>query len=410
MINQYVDKNECYGCTSCVNICSDQALSMQPNIEGFLIPELNKELCSNCGKCLIICPVLNHDNTYKSKPNQQFEPIVYAVKHTNDNIRLSSSSGGAYTAISDYILKENSLLKNGDKNSSFGICYGAKFNSDFNVVHTGAKTSKERDSFKGSKYIQSVLTSTFTEIKQNLLDGKTVLYSGTPCQIGGLKNFLEYSKVSDENLFLNDVICHGIASPLLWKHNIQFLENKYKSKLVSFNFRAKEKGGQGYQLKAVFENGRNIIDSLAVKVFIKLYFSHLIMRPSCYTCKYSTERRTADITMGDFWGVEKIFPGFDDEKGVSLVIISSEKGKRIFESIKNDCVVKESNIGECSKFQNNLNRPTALPGNRDKFWNDFLKFGFDYIAKKYGGYNISTKIKKFIKRSVMSTKKIKKTI
>ena len=203
MINQYIDKNDCYGCTSCSSICPKQALSMHPDNEGFLYPILDKELCIQCGKCLLVCPILNLENTFINQPNQQSETIVYAVKHKNDNIRLSSSSGGAYTAISDYILKENTLLKNAVKNSYSGICYGAKFNSDLNVVHTGATTHNERDSFKGSKYIQSELTSTFTEIKQNLLNGKTVLYSGTPCQIGGLKNFLKCSKVNNENLILN---------------------------------------------------------------------------------------------------------------------------------------------------------------------------------------------------------------
>lgn len=387
MIKAYARKQDCCGCTACKSICPKQAIKMQPDDEGFLYPTINGDLCMGCGMCNSVCPLQNEVNIQ----GHFLEPLVYALKHKSNDVRMSSSSGGAYTALSDSIMSRNT-------GKEYSL-YGAEFykEKEFVVRHKGTSTVAGRDSFRGSKYVQSDLEDVFNEIKQDLLDGNTVLFTGTPCQTAGLSNYIQKTTVclniknAMENLILNDLICHGVQSPLLWKRYLDFIQTKFKSKLQEYTFRLKEKGWHGYNVRAVFESGRYEINTDDIKAFVKLYSSKLALRPSCYTCQFANMDRPSDISIGDFWGIEKSMPEMDDNKGVSLVLINSVKGEKIFEQMKDSICFKQSNMVDCS--QHNLQQPTQKPVERERFWQDFQIKGFDYVVKTYTGCGLIGKIK-----------------
>lgn len=383
MISVFDKKEDCCGCTACKSICFTKAIEMKPDEEGFLYPKINQELCIDCGLCRKVCPLQNQVNIHY----RLSEPLVFAVKHKEKQVKMSSASGGVYTAISDYALELSNAI------------YGVEFDEKFNIQHNRAISAIERDKFKGSKYVQSDLKETFKQIQKDLNNDKGVLFTGTGCQVAGLRKYLNDTKINTDKLITNDIICHGTPSPLLWNDYLKFI---YKnSRLKSYTFRYKKKGWRGYNVKVKFENGRRKINSSDIKVYANLFSSNLILRPSCYNCKFTNLQRPSDIMIGDFWGIEKTIPEIDDDKGISLVLLNTSKGKDIFEKLKNDLDIWESNTKDC--LQPNLQYPTKKPEIRDQFWEDYYKFGFQYIAKKYAGYSFKCRVKKLVKSSLQKT-------
>ena len=377
MISVFDKKEDCCGCTACESICPERAITMKPDKEGFLYPEINQGLCIDCNLCRSVCPIQNR----LVLSDRLHDPRVFAVKHKKEQVRMSSASGGAYTAISDYILK------------SSGVVYGAEFDDDFCVRHNRATNAEVRNKFKGSKYIQSDTRGIFKQIEEDLIKGNNVLFTGTACQVAGLRKFLEAKQVKTNKLTTNDIICHGVPSPLLWQGYLNFIQKK--NKLKSYTFRYKQKGWHGYNVKTEFTNGKLKINTPDIKVFANLFSSDLALRPCCYYCCFANLQRPSDILIGDFWGIEKTMPEFDDNKGVSLVLINSQKGEEIFQEIKNELIVRESNIKDC--LQRNLQYPTKKREEREQFWQDYYKYGFEYIAQKYAGYSFRGRVKSLLK-------------
>ncbi len=372
----YESKDECAGCNACLNICPENAITMLADDEGFLYPHTDEELCSQCGLCQQICPF---KSSFKIKGNYDV-PKVYAVKHRDDQVRMNSSSGGMFTAISDYVLGIG------------GVVYGAAFDNQYMVCHQKAVTTEERNRFRGSKYVQSDLNDVFADIKAELKTGQTVLFTGTPCQNAGLSAFLMKKY---ENLILCDIVCHGTPSPLLWYEYVGFLEKRNKSKLKSYSFRHKGIGWRGYNVKAVFEDGNSKLNTPEVLTYTSIFGSDLALRSSCYNCKFANLHRPSDITIADFWGIERSMPDFDDNKGVSLVLINSPKGKNLFGNLAEQIELRPSNTREC--LQHNLQAPTALPPRREQFWQDYHANGIEFILKKYGGLGAKQSAKRFIR-------------
>lgn len=376
MKSVFEEKQDCCGCTACEHICPTNAIKMLADEEGFLYPDIIQELCIDCGLCKKVCPIQN-----KLGRDDRFdEPRVYAIKHKSNNVRMKSASGGAYPAISDYILKESNIV------------YGVKFSEKFYVHHDRAKNIQERDEFKGSKYIQSDLRDTFIRIKDDLIDGKGVLFTGTGCQVAGLINYLDAKKVNTDNLITNDIICHGTPSPLLWNEYLDFIQQK--DELASYTFRDKDVGWHGYNVRVKYEKGKEKLNTPDIRIYANLFGSGLALRPSCYHCKFTNLKRPSDIMIGDFWGIERTLPEIDDNKGVSLMMINTNKGSKVFNEIKSDMEIWESNTKDC--LQPNLIRPTRCPENREQFWQDYYDKGFKYIAKKYCGYGIKSRTKKIL--------------
>lgn len=354
-----LDKTKCYGCGACKSVCPRDAIVMQEDEKGFLFPKIIKEKCINCGLCENLC--------FQKQEQSLKETMSYAVKNKDENIRIKSSSGGTFTAISEYVLKED------------GVIYGAIYGEGFEVVHKRVTTEAELEELRGSKYVQSNLGESFKQIKDDLKDGKKVLFVGTPCQVYGLSKCLKQNE--RENLIMVDLICHGVPSPKLWKNYVEYLEKEYKSPLKYFTFRNKEEGWRGYHLLAKFQNGKES-KSRKVYSFLNIFGSDIALRESCYHCPFSTTQRISDMTIGDFWGVEKALPEFDDNKGISLMLIHSEKGLRIFREIEKQLSYKKTSIQDC--LQHNLREPTRKPEKSERFWQDFQKHDYAYLAKKYG--------------------------
>lgn len=377
MIELFGEKEECCGCTACTSICPKCAILMKPDGEGFLYPSIDSNKCIECGLCKKVCAFQKEHEI-----NDNFElPYVYAVKHKDEQIRMSSTSGGMFTAISDYILEKQ------------GVVYGAIFDDNMRVCHQKAESNEEREKIKGAKYVQSNLKNTFKEVKEILLNDRYVLFSGTPCQVSGLKSYLNH--VNTSKLYLCDIVCHGTPSPLIWDKYLSFIKNKYKGKVITYKFRDKNIGWRGANITVTLDNFKKDSNSNLVKIYSNLYFLDFISRKSCNNCKYTNLNRPSDITIADFWGIEKSMPDYDDNKGVSLVLINTPKGKDLFESINYNLEYNESNTIDC--IQPQLQYPHKSSPYRDEFWKDYNMHGFEYVAKKHGKYNLKDKVKsKFV--------------
>ena len=373
MMLLYERKEECCGCTACMSICPKKAITMIPDEEGFLYPSINHELCIECDLCKQVCPF---SDTYKTSGNYD-QPLVYAAKHKDDNVRMNSSSGGMFTAISDYILDID------------GVIFGAAFDENFVVRHQRAETVEERNKFRGSKYVQSNLVGVFKDIKNELNKGRTVLFTGTPCQNAGLRSYLNKNY---DNLYLCDIVCHGTPSPLIFENYKSFMQKKYKSRIKEFSFRDKLLGWRSQAVGIQFINQKAYTKEASEDIFYRLFLTNMILRESCYNCKFCNFSRPSDITIADFWGIEKSMPDFDDNTGVSLVLTNSTKGQELFERISKNLYYRESNTMDC--LQHNLDTPSQPSPRRDKFWQDYKNKGFEYVLKKYAGYGFVGQSKK----------------
>lgn len=361
---QITNKADCCGCTACASVCAHHAISMEPDALGFLYPKVDTEKCTNCGLCEKVCAF----NSNYDKSLNLTQPLAYAARHKDMKEVETSRSGAAFIAISDYV------LDNG------GVVYGAGYTDHFRVIHKRATTKQERDEFKGSKYVQSDLNHVFLQIKKDLKDGLTVLFSGTPCQTAGLNSFI--GKKLREHLILVDIVCHGVPSPYIWKDYIAYLEKKYKDSICQVNFRDKQLFGWTAHHET-FKFSNIMREKLIPKSFTYLFHEHIMFRLSCGVCPYTNTRRPSDITIADFWGWEKTDPNINtDDKGVSLILINTKKGNMIFDSIKSQMITIPAKLEDC--LQPNLQHPSAIHPKRMQFEHDYQRKGFSYIMRKYG--------------------------
>jgi len=393
VLEVYDLKNNCYGCNACYNVCPNKAISTHADQEGFLYPMINDALCLECGNCREVCPIytdkldINHSksdfnqhNSLDNAMDTNFEQKVYAVKHREEAIRMKSSSGGMFTAISDFILGQG------------GIIYGAAFDENLNVCHKRATTKQEQSELRGSKYVQSEIGNTYKTIEKDLLNNRLVLFTGTPCQIAGLKKYLKDINIT--NLILCDIVCHGVPSPQLWREYIYFAQRKRKKLLKFHYFRTKINGWHSMTSKNVFQNHKEDYKSILSQVHMSLFLSNMILRPCCYSCSFSSMQRVSDITIADFWGVERTLPEYDDNKGISLVLTNTSKGQELLTAVSEVIEVRESNAVSCK--QSSLVEPATLLPERKEFWKAYHKRGYEYVAKKYAGYTINNRVKQTI--------------
>lgn len=357
-------KDKCAGCGACYNVCPVNAITMEENQEGFLYPEINGEKCFECKKCQSVCPVKN--------TNQNSVPLaIYGCKNSNENIRINSSSGGVFSLIAEYV--ENNK----------GVIYGAAFDKDFSVKHQRGETFEIWNAFSQSKYVQSDIGDVYNLVKKDLDNENMVLFSGTPCQVEGLKRVV-YNHKNKDNLITCDIICHGVPSPKVWKDYLEDVKKTYKKQIGSINFRDKEKVGWHESTLTIKDKSDNIIlkEKHSQNVYSKMFFNHWTMRPSCFSCPYANFNRTGDITLGDFWGIEKHFLEFDDNKGVSLIMCNTEKGKKIFSEIS--ILTEKFEVQKEQCVQPNLVNPSTPSDFRKQFWNTYKKWGYKYTTQILG--------------------------
>ena len=362
------DFKNCTGCRACEQKCNKKAISMQDNAEGFLYPNINETLCNQCGLCEKICPMFRDDL-------QSDVLETFAAKSLNREQVLKSASGGIFPVLAESILEQN------------GVVFGCAYDENLVAKHIAIENLSELHKLQSSKYVQSDTLNTYKQAKAFLEQNRKVLYSGTPCQIAGLKAF--YGK-DCENLITVDLICHGVPSPKLFAKYIDWLYKRMGGKIIEYNFRTKEQGGW-VAVKRIKARTKT-----KVKYFIPLldpYFlafaENKTLRECCYSCKYAYGKRASDLTIGDYWGIEKMHPDFFSRDGVSAVLINTHKGKKIWRKCSNKIKSIQSSFENIIK--NNLKSPPERPISRNFIYNmeeSIFKISFSTKLSYYLNYSL----------------------
>lgn len=347
-------KYDCCGCGACAQRCPHNAIELIQDNEGFLYPQINESICIDCGLCERVCPIINQE-----LPS---EPIkTFAAKNNDENIRQLSSSGGIFSLLA------TKVINNG------GVVFGAIFNAKWEVEHDYTDTIEGVAKFRGSKYVQSKINNNYILAEEYLKDGKQVLFSGTPCQIAGLKRFLrkEY-----ENLICVDIICHGVPSPFIWQ---KYLEQYNSTELSSISFRDKTNSWKRYEV--VIRQGKKTLirEDIGKNIYMKLFLSDLCLRPSCSNCSSKSGKSKSDITIADFWGIQHLHPDFNDDKGCNLILINSKKGLNLFNKLECDKI--ETDFNTAIKYNPSYFKSVTEPKYRKYFFENFDKYGFEVHQK-----------------------------
>ena len=368
-------KEDCCGCTACKNICPQKAIEMVEDEEGFLYPKINKEKCINCGLCKKTCPIINRR---KEKINP--ERKAYLVNNKNDEVRKSSTSGGFFTPIAEYIINKG------------GIVFGATFDENMNVCHTEATVKNEIYKFRGSKYVQSNLKDAFRKAKQFLDDDKYVLFSGTPCQIEGLKSYLNKNY---EKLITVDVVCRAVPSPLVYRKYLKYQKEKLGiNDIDRIIFRDKSKYGYKYSVLTIEGNDKIYQRGVESDPYLRAFFKNISDRPSCFNCKFKKINRISDITIWDCFVTERFSKKLDDDKGTTRILLHSEKARKIFENIKNNYEFEEVNPDIVVKDVKEMYVSTKKNEKREKFFKDLQKLDEKELFEKYFPDSIKVKLER----------------
>lgn len=376
------DKSKCCGCAACVQRCPKQCISLKEDKEGFLYPSVDKNTCIDCGLCEKVCPIINQ--------NDPREPLkVYAAKHKDDEIRMKSSSGGIFTLLAEQIINEG------------GVVFGARFDEYWEVMHDYTETKEGLALFRGSKYVQSRIGNAYQQAENFLKQGRKVMFTGTPCQIAGLRRFLrkEY-----ENLLAVDFVCHGVPSPKVWRmyldetlarqgigKNTVLSHAMLRQKFIrDVEFRSKSTGWKKFSFaltltKATADGEENSVLLSSIfedNLFMQSFLSDFILRPSCYKCVCKKGKSSADITLGDFWGIEYVLPKWDDNKGISLLLLynlnqlsSDNEAYELRETSYGDAI--KENLAFYSSVKEPINRSFyfhrfRVNGSCDKTYSDMM--------------------------------------
>lgn len=369
------DSNLCSGCGACAIACPRQCITMVCDHEGFLRPQINDDICIHCGKCENICPVANKYS------DDGCNPKTFAAVGCEITVREKSSSGGVFYALAKQII------------AAGGVVFGAAFDENLAVELTYAESMDDISRLQGSKYVQSRTGNAYVQAKKFLDGGRQVLFTGTPCQIGGLYAYLnrEY-----DNLITQDLVCHGVPSPKLWEHYLQEQETCHDSKVSSVSFRDKRSGWKTYSVTFNFENGDSVSRILTEDAYMKAFLSHVALRPACHECSFKQIHRKSDITLADFWGAEKLCPEKNDNKGISLVMCHSERGERLFAAVKDEMDVWPVNFEEAIK--DNLSMVKSSPASRLRpmFMAKLGKTRVFRLVDKYCGSGLASRARRLI--------------
>lgn len=350
-----VRKEECTGCHGCYNVCPKKCIDMNFDEEGFLYPSVDSDKCVECGLCEKVCPIMHTVEVENT-------PVALGCYNKDEKIRMDSSSGGIFTLISELVIK------------SGGVVFGAEFDENYNVRHNYVDNIQDLHKFRGSKYVQSTIGNSYYNAKQFLEQGRKVLFSGTPCQIAGLKRYLQKDY---DNLICQDIVCHGVPSTYVWEHYKKFIANGRR--ISGVKFRDKSTGWKTYSLQIAFDDGSSYKDIGNENSYIKGFVKDFYLRPSCYECKYKTLHRESDITLADFWGIEANEPELDDNKGTSLIFINSDKGRITFEDIKKDIVFKILDIKKAITHNPSACKVSLYNKKRLSFYRKYKKIKFDLL-------------------------------
>ena len=343
------NKYKCCGCSACAQRCPKQCITLHSDEEGFLYPKVNLDNCIDCGLCEKVCPVLN-------QTEERLPLEVFAAKNPNEEIRMESSSGGIFTQLAEQIIDTG------------GVVFGVKWNEHFEAVHAYTDTKEGLAVFRGSKYVQSQVGDTFKQTEHFLKEGRQILYSGTPCQIAALKLFL---RKNYENLITVDVVCHGVPSPKIWR---EYLNSLQILDISSISHKDKTTGWRSYSFSIKNKEGDFIYKERASQnKYLKAFVKNYILRPSCFACPSKAGKSKSDITLADYWGVEKIVPKIHDNKGISFVCINTPKGEKLFNQLNVELI--QADYYKSIPFNSCIIKSTTEPNDRQEFWMNYNEKG-----------------------------------
>jgi acetyltransferase-like isoleucine patch superfamily enzyme/coenzyme F420-reducing hydrogenase beta subunit len=384
---QIKNKKDCCGCNACTIACSKQCITMPNDEEGFFYPLINTDLCIDCGLCEKVCPIINKN---KDNVERYDEPLVYAAYNTNNDVRIDSTSGGIFSALADKMFAMN------------GYVGGAIYNEDHTVKHIITKNKNLLPELRSSKYLQSYTDTLYADIKNLLKADKKVLVCATPCQITALYNVL---KKDYDNLITCDFICRGVNSPKVFQSYMDMLERLHGAKAEKIKFKAKQWGWHNFSMRVNFANGKEYCkDRSHDFFFIGYLLKGNFARPSCYDCQFKGFPQKSDITLADFWGIQKIDPSMDQDKGTSLVMVNSDKGKQFFDTLNDTIVYKPFAMEQAASGNSAMNTPLKPVGNdREEFFTALNKYPFEEVAKRF--FPLPT-IKNRLKKTFRQIKKI----
>lgn len=355
------NKAECCGCTACQQICAHGSITMQADEDGFIFPVKDLSTCTNCGLCERVCPFAHPH--YENPPKH-----VYATMAKSWRVRTNSSSGGLFYLLAAKIIEQG------------GIVYGAILDSKMQVRHVSAETIDELTPLRSSKYVQSSLGDTYSEIRSHLRNGRTVYFTGVGCQVAGLKEFLIKSY---DNLITSDLVCHGVPPQKLFDEHILYLETKHKGKVIDYKFRNNATWG-GCEKVSILKSSSHTKTYTSPTYYLSPYLYSFMYsmanRLSCYECPFAKVPRQGDITLADYWGIAKFFPQFDSSKGVSLIVVNTDKGEQMLSAVKDKLILEESNIDDAAKYNGNLIHKTNMPLIRQTIFQTIKEKGYPEVA------------------------------
>ncbi len=354
---------ECCGCSACSVVCPVGAITMVPNAEGFLYPQINDAKCVDCGKCVTACS-FKPDYVKAQKP---VDAEYYAVVHKDQKIRRTSRSGGAFFSFAKAVLEKG------------GVVYGVALDESFTAKTVRIDRVEDLPRLQGSKYVQSDKTDSFVQVKADLEAGREVLFSGTGCEVAGLNSYLKLTRTDTAGLCTCDIVCHGVPSPLVWKDNLAYMEKKMGGAIDEVSFRDKC-FGWGPHIES-YRRGKKVMYS---NRYTTVFYAHLTLRSSCGSCHFCNFERPADLTIADFWGVEKLELPITLSAGVSALMVHTEKGKELVDACREE--LEMFAVRQEDMIQPNLQRPSKLSPARESFWKKYQAEGFEKTTDSYYGF------------------------
>jgi len=368
----------CTGCSACGAICPGSCIALLPDSEGFQRPHVDPARCRRCGLCAKVCPALRPDVP------PRIPLAVYAAQNTCAAVREASSSGGVFSLLAARVLERG------------GVVFGAGYDATFRVLHEGVEDVAGLARLRGSKYVQSDMNDAFRRVRSQLDAGRQVLFSGSPCQVAGLRAFL--GKESDRLLCV-DFVCHGVPSPRVFELWRRCLEKRYRSKITDVSFRNKARGWHQFSFAASFADGRTYRGTVKEELYLRGFLSNLFLRPACHACQFKEMKSGSDLTLADYWGVEKRFACFQDNRGTSLVLVNSAAGRELLQSCASRLELRDSDYAHALACNPSIQRSSLPHPGRALFFKRLETHALSGLLLRMAKFSFRRRVKLYVKHA-----------